>query len=82
VVGDEALVLERLGDDLLYASKSEGVSERMVIGRIANDGLTRWSTELGYNETPLDLAVTDIGHMYVLSEFGDLARPRLQRLHP
>jgi hypothetical protein len=82
VVGDEALVLERLGDDLLYASRSEGVSERLVVGRIANDGLTRWWTELGYNETALDLAVTDIGHMYVLSEFGDLARPRLQRLHP
>jgi hypothetical protein len=82
VDGGHALVIERLGDDLLYGSKLDAPSEGMVIGRISTDGLTSWSTQLGTSETALDMAVTDIGHVYVLSEFGDSARPRLQRLHP
>lgn len=82
VDGGHALVLERLGDELLYASKSADISGRMIVGQIANDGQTRWSTELGDDETALDLAATEIGHTYVLSQFGELERPRLQRLHP
>jgi hypothetical protein len=82
VDGDKALVLERLGDDLLVASKSDAPSERMVVSRIANDGPTHWSAEFGYRGTARDMAVTDIGHVYVLSEVDDDARPRLQRVHP
>jgi hypothetical protein len=76
---DKATVLEPMGDDLVYASVLDDDSTKL--GRISMDGEERWSKRFGGGDVVHDIALTSVGHMYVVSELDPEAW-RLRRIHP
>jgi hypothetical protein len=76
---DNALALEPVGDELVYASRMQNHSTKL--GRISMDGDERWSKYLGGSDTIHDIALTSDGHMYVVSGI-DPGAWRLRRVHP
>ncbi len=74
-----ALAIEPVGDELAYASVMPDAS--MKIGRVSANGAQRWTRNLGGGDIVRDIAVTSVGHMYVVSEW-DQAAWRLRRVHP
>ncbi|PRP90212.1 hypothetical protein ENSA5_66730 [Enhygromyxa salina] len=82
--GEALTAMELIDDELVYVTRG-GNSVDGVVGRMSVDGEPRWSVTtdegLANPSNPEDLAVTRVGHVYVLSEL-DLGAPRLARFHP
>jgi hypothetical protein len=75
----KAVVLEPVGDELVYASVMPDYSTKL--GRMSIDGDERWSKQLGGEDVVHDLALTSVGHMYVVSQIDPEAW-RLRRINP